>query len=93
MLKIFGEIKTFDKKEGREAHSHGHVPVGAAVAERAALLLEGDEVPDGDHRVVRHVEVEELYAGEGPVGTQLARRSGEIIRHEKAIWGMEQGEN
>lgn len=66
---------------------HSHVAVGAAVSERAALLLEGDEVPHGDHGVVRHVEVEQLNTGEGLESAQLTRRPGEILGHKKAICG------
>lgn len=66
---------------------HGHVAVGAAVSERAALLLEGDEVPHGDHGVVRHVEVKQLHTGEGLERAQLARRPGEVLGHEEAICG------
>lgn len=72
---------------------HGHIPVRAAVSECAPLLLEGNEVPDGHHGVLRHVEVEQLHAGEGAEGVQFARGPGEIISHEEAICGMEQGEN
>lgn len=66
---------------------HCHVAVGAAVTEGAPLLLEGDEVPHGHHGVVGHVEVEQLHAGEGLEGAQLARRAGEVLGHEKAICG------
>lgn len=66
---------------------HCHVAVGAAVPERAALLLEGDEVPDGHHCVFRHIEVEQFHTGEGVESIQLTRRTGEIISHKKAICG------
>lgn len=66
---------------------HSHVAVGAAVSERAPLLLEGDEVPHGDHGVVRHVEVKQLHTGEGLESAQLTRRPGEILGHKKAICG------
>lgn len=73
-------------KERREAVVlHSHVAVGAAVPERAPLLLEGDEVPYGHHGVVRHIEVEQLHTGEGVESVQLARRAGEVFGHEKAI--------
>lgn len=71
---------------------HRHVAVGAAVPEGAALLLEGDEVPHSDHAVVRHVEVKQLHTGEGLEGAQLARRSGEVLGDEKAIYGEAQAE-
>lgn len=70
-----------------DAALHCHVAVGAAVSEGASLLLEGDEVPHGHHGVVRHVEVEQLHAGEGFESAQLARRAGEVFGHEKAICG------
>lgn len=66
---------------------HCHVAVGAAVSEGAPLFLEGDEVPHGHHGVVRHVEVEQLHAGEGFESAQLARRAGEVFSHEKAVCG------
>lgn len=66
---------------------HRDVAVGAAVPEGAPLLLEGDEVPHSDHGVVRHVEVEQLHAGEGLESTQLPGRPGEVLGHEKAICG------
>lgn len=66
---------------------HGHVAVGAAVSKRAPLLLEGDEVPYGHHGVVRHIEVEQLHAGEGVESVQLTRRAGEVLGHKKAICG------
>lgn len=66
---------------------HCHVAVGAAVSKGAPLFLEGDEVPHGHHGVVRHVEVEQLHAGEGFESAQLARRAGEVLGHEKAICG------
>lgn len=66
---------------------HGHVAVWAAVPKRAPLLLEGDEVPYGHHRVFRHIEVEQFHTGEGVESVQLTRRTGEIISHKKAICG------
>lgn len=56
------------------------------------MLLKGDEVPNSHHGVFRHVEVEELHAGKGAVGVELARRPGEIVSYKQAIYGMEQRE-
>lgn len=70
-----------------EAALHCHVAVGAAVSKGAPLFFEGDEVPHGHHGVVRHVEVEQLHAGEGFESAQLARRAGEVFGHEEAICG------
>lgn len=70
-------------------NSHCHVAVWAAVSESAPLLLKGDEVPNSHHGVFRHVEVEELHAGKGVVGVELARRPGEIVGYKQAIYGME----
>lgn len=68
------------------ADLHGHVAVWAAISKRAPLLLEGDEVPNGHHGVVRHIEVEQLHTGEGVKSTELTRRTGEVLGHKKAIW-------
>lgn len=77
----------FPPKEASLILLHCHVAVRAAVPERAALLLEGDEVPDGHHCVFRHIEVEQFHTGEGVESIQLTRRTGEIISHKKAICG------
>lgn len=47
------------------AYSHCHIAVRTAVSKGSPLLLKGNEVPDGHHGVIRHVEVEQLHAGEG----------------------------
>lgn len=36
--------------------------------------------------------MEELHAGKGAVGVELARRPGEIVSYKQAIYGMEQRE-
>lgn len=50
------------------AYSHCHIAVRTAVSKGSPLLLKGNEVPDGHHGVIRHVEVEQLHAGEGTEG-------------------------
>lgn len=75
-----------------KVNSHCHVAVRTAVSKGAPLFLEGDEVPNSHHSVFRHVEMEELHAGKGAVGVKLARRPGEIVSYEQAIYGMKQEE-
>lgn len=68
---------------------HSHVAVWAAVSKRAALLLEGDEVPYGHHGVIRHIEVEQFHTRKGVESIQLTRRAGEVFSHKKAVCGKE----
>ena len=53
-------------------HSHGHTLVWAVVPKGPSLLFEDDEIPHSQERVFRHMEMEELGAGKGAEGTQLA---------------------
>lgn len=66
---------------------HSHIAVRAVVSKCAPLLLEGDEVPDGHHGVIRHIEVEQFHTGEGVESIELTRRSCEILSHKEAVWG------
>lgn len=57
------------------------------VPKGSSLLLEDDEVPNSQERVLRNVEVEELRTGKGAKGAELAGRAGGVISQEQASWG------
>lgn len=59
--------------------------VWALIPKSATLLLEGDEVPDSDDCVLRDVKVEELNAGKGAEGAELAWCTGEVVSHKEPI--------
>lgn len=70
---------------GQVAYSHGDATVWALIPKGATLLLEGDEVPDGNDCVLGNVEVEELNAGKGAEGAELAWCAGEVVSHKEPI--------
>lgn len=73
------------KQIGQAAYSHSDATVWALVPKCATLLLEGDEVPDGDDCVLGDVEVEELNAGKGAEWAELAWCAGEVVGHKEPV--------
>lgn len=78
--------------EGRIEHSHSYTLIWAVVPKSSSLLLEDNEVPNRQERVLGNVEVEEFRAGEGAEGAELSGGAGGVIRQEKASWGAEGGQ-
>lgn len=60
--------------DGRCSRSeiHSHTLVWAVVPKGSSLLLEDDEVPNSQERVLRNSEVEELSTGKGAEWAELA---------------------
>lgn len=73
------------KQTEQAAYSHGDATVWALIPKGATLLLEGDEVPDGDDCVLGNVEVEQLDAGKGAEGAELAWCSGEVVGYKEPV--------
>lgn len=73
------------EQRGQAAYLHGDATVWALVPEGATLLLEGDEIPNSNDRVLRDVEVKEFDAGKGAEGTELAWCASEVVGHKEPI--------
>lgn len=61
------------------------------VPKGSSLLLEDDEVPNSQERVLGNAEVEELSTGKGAERAELAGRAGGVVSQEKASWEAERG--
>lgn len=89
--KLWGKSRQEQQKQtgriqaGQAAYSHGDATVWALIPKGATLLLEGDEVPDGDDCVLGNVEVEQLDAGKGAEGAELAWCSGEVVGYKEPV--------
>lgn len=89
--KLWGKSRQEQQKQaGRiyadwAAYLHGDATVWALIPKGATLLLEGDEVPDGDDGVLGNVEVEELDAGKGAEGAELSWCAGEVVSHKEPV--------
>lgn len=73
------------KQAGQAVYSHSYATVWTLIPKCATLLLESDEVPNCNDCVLRDMEVEELDAGKGAEGAELAWCAGEVVCHKEPI--------